>query len=82
MCTGFCCRVCPIVSTDNEASVRYGFDAFTPSFVCEGLSYVHYIYISVREGILNGSACLLQREREDHSKCTDEDDLVMLTVVT
>ena len=47
MCTGFCCRYCPIISTDNEALVRYGFDAFTPSFVCEGLSYVHYIYISV-----------------------------------
>ena len=40
MCTGFCCRYCPIISTDNEASVRYGFDAFTPSSVCEGLSYV------------------------------------------
>ena len=50
MCTGFCCRVCLIVSTDNEASVRCGFDAFkfTPSSVCEGLSYVHYIYISVK----------------------------------
>ena len=48
MCTGFCCRLCPTVSTDNEASVRYGFGAFTPPSVCEGLSYVHYIYISVK----------------------------------
>ena len=46
MCTGFCCRYCPIISTDNEASCVYGFDAFTPSSACEGLSYV-CIYASV-----------------------------------